>query len=259
MIRSEHKLNSMKIIFTFIIAFFISLTLLSQVTIPDFILVDTKGNQFGLYNELDKGKTVVLDFFSLQCGSCQTGIAILEDLWQTYDTTNGDVWVWAIESLGGANIDIDDFIIANGGTFPGFNLSENPSLSSFFTISYTPLYFIICPDRTIKSASVDKVSTYVESCLTPSGLVENSTGKSDEISSIIIGNEISVDFNINKYSTVGFEIYDLLGNQVAKKYVNAPKGKSTISFSKWNLHSGYYFIRMSVDKNFVEAERFIIK
>ncbi|MEA3446453.1 MAG: TlpA disulfide reductase family protein, partial [Bacteroidota bacterium] len=156
----------MKKTYTLIISFFlISGTIFSQITVPDFTLTDIDGNSYNLYQELAEGKTVVLDFFALQCGTCQTGIAYVENVWQTFGSNGDDLWVWAIESSGGTNLDIQDFVQVNGGSFPGFSITENDTLYSFFNITYTPQYFVICPNGQIKSCAVDQVGNYVEACI----------------------------------------------------------------------------------------------
>ena len=249
-------MNKLYIALLLVLSSFISL---SQTQIPNFTLVDTQGNTYNLYEELEQGKSIVLDFFSLQCGTCQTGIAYMENIWQT-DGANGDnVWVWAIESLGGSNVDIEDFIYSNGGSFPGFNLLENDTLSSFFNITYTPIYFIICPDKTIKSAPVESAFNYVESCQTTNSILDNYNQYNNEIISIRTESEIIIDFNLSSNSTVIFEVYDLLGNKIMQSITRETRGKSRSTFSKWNMTNGYYFTRMIVDNYFIEAERFILR
>ena len=44
----------------------ISFVSIGQLTTPNFTLTDLNGNTYDLYNELDNGKTIIIDFFSLQ-------------------------------------------------------------------------------------------------------------------------------------------------------------------------------------------------
>ena len=249
----------MKKIFTLLIAILFTVSFLfSQTVVPNFTLTDTQGNSYNLYQELENGKTIVLDFFSLQCGTCQTGIAYMENVWQNYDANGNEVWVWAIETTGAENIDIDDFILSNGGTFPGFSSIENDTLFSFFNITYTPLYFTICPDKTIKSSSVENVEEYVNSCQSTSVELQKEKETDTKIISVISDYDITINYSVSKNSKTVFEIYDLLGNKVAKKTVQSIKGNNKIKFSNWNLTKGYYFIRMTQDNKIVKAKRFII-
>ena len=39
---------------------------IGQLTTPNFTLTDLNGNTYNLYDELDNGKTIIIDFFSLQ-------------------------------------------------------------------------------------------------------------------------------------------------------------------------------------------------
>ncbi len=250
----------MKKSITIIISLFIiTSTTSAQITIPDFSLTDIDGNTYSLYQELENGKTVVLDFFALQCGSCQTGIAYLENVWQTYGNSGNDVWIWAIEMLGGTNFEIQDFIQFNGGTFPGFSINQNDTLYSFFDISYTPQYFVICPNGYIKSCGVEQVATYVEACQEVHSVFEHDNYSKSEISSISSFNNIEVSFVINSTNRISFDLYDLLGNKISTVTDFYPKGAHSILINKTGLSNGYYFLRMFEGEQYVSSKKFVVQ
>lgn len=231
----------------------------AQVSVPNFTLTDINGNSYNLHNELASGKTVVLDFFALQCGSCQTGIAYAESIWQTYGNNGSELWVWAIETTYGNNLDVQDFVQVNGGSFPGFSITDNDTLFSFFSISYTPQYFVICPNGYIKSCSVEQIGNYVESCPEVNNIVANdNTNQQSAINSISIRTNLSVDFTNYTASQLTFELFDILGNKISQTSDFYPQGNNRISMSKTGLSRGYYFIRMAEAGKYISTKKFVI-
>ncbi|OFY27657.1 MAG: hypothetical protein A2275_03710 [Bacteroidetes bacterium RIFOXYA12_FULL_35_11] len=88
----------------------------------DFTLTDTQGNTWNLYEQLDAGKTVVLDFFSTTCGSCISSVPNINQLWIDNGSGNGSVLVWGIETNNAGNVQIDSFMVNYGGQYTAFQL-----------------------------------------------------------------------------------------------------------------------------------------
>jgi peroxiredoxin len=140
----------------------------SQLTAPDFTLSDIDGNTHNLYQETDAGKTVVLDFFSTTCGTCITNTPSLENIWLTYGFMGDSIWVWGIESTGVSDSMIHIFENTYHSTFPLSGTSNDSSVISQYNISYTPQYFIVCPDKTMKPYDIGNVADGIAFC-GPSG------------------------------------------------------------------------------------------
>lgn len=85
----------MKRIFTlFSILAFVSFSFAQ--TAPDFTITTTDGISRNLYNTLDSGKTIILDFFYPSCQSCYYYAPVIEQSYQGNGAGSGNVQYWGI-------------------------------------------------------------------------------------------------------------------------------------------------------------------
>ncbi len=143
-------------ILTFLMFYFISQVLIAQIPngsiAPNFTLTDIDGNTHELYDYLDQGKSVLLDFFAVWCSPCQSHAQTLENAFQTYGP-NGDNSMMFL-SLEAEDATTDGQCINYGG-FPWSSIISYPivnttgSIPYLYNINYYPSVFIVCPDRTI--------------------------------------------------------------------------------------------------------------
>jgi hypothetical protein len=249
----------MKQIFTLIILFSFLNGINAQLIAPDFSITDTNGNTYTLYEELNKGKTIVLDFFGLQCGSCQSDMGVLELVWQNHGAGSGDVWVWAYETYGGSDYEVNDFVTINGGTFPSFSLSAEDSLIKKYHVNYVPSYFIICPNGYMKSCPITDIEQYISACATLD--IDETIMEKNQLTSIfsVPGNShIEVNFSIVKNAKISIELYDLLGNRIDGKTNFYQLGSNQMKMNRAGISSGYYFIRMTDNRHFMDTKRIVI-
>ena len=214
---------------------------------PDFTLVDLNGVTHTLYDYLDDGYTVFLDFSAVWCGPCwsyHTSHA-LKDVYENHGPTNfpgvnanttNDVMVFFIEGdgssvaqLNGGSGSVGDWVA--GTPYPIICTDGNPnntSVASSYAISYWPTVYQVCPDRLLSECG-QTASPYslVTSCLPPPSynidarsFMSNSasTGCSSMTPEITIQNygfdnlsEVKIDVFLNgvfQYTTLFDEIYD---------------------------------------------------
>jgi hypothetical protein len=130
---------------------------------PDFVGTDINGVEHHLYDYLDSGKVVIIDFFTTWCEPCWEyhNSGILDEMWELYgpDGTN-EVMIFQIE------VDNDcgmNELLGNGNSqgnwiegvpFPTIDDLPNPENPPYGTIigdlyetTYIPTIYIICPSR----------------------------------------------------------------------------------------------------------------
>jgi thiol-disulfide isomerase/thioredoxin len=167
---------------------------------PNFTLQDINGNTYTLYDYLDQGKTVFIDFFAVWCGPCWNfmNTHALENLYKEHGpagapgvnaNTTDDVMAFAIESSGNnANLaclqgDADncshpygtqgDWITAAGDLplLPTYS-PNNAQCVNDYDIMYVPTIYKICPDRSVEEvgqlSSADDYYATVSQCPAPS-------------------------------------------------------------------------------------------
>jgi len=119
-------------------------------TVDDFKVFDVYGNMFRLYDILDEGKYVFIQFFSNGCGSCQTEAPIVNDVYKDLGCNNSDIYFIGID-FGSNNNDIIQFMSEFGiqyQTASGFEGGGN-AIFTLCNISYTPYSLMISPNREI--------------------------------------------------------------------------------------------------------------
>ncbi len=163
----------MKKIFT-LLALFVAFTYTASAQLadgsiaPDWTLTDINGNEHHLYEYLDNGYSVVIDFSATWCGPCwgyHTSGA-LEELYINHgpagmsgvsDNTTDDVMVFFIE---GDESTTSDDLNGTGSNTQGnwvegtpYPIIDDGSMDSAYEIAYWPTIYTVCPDRTITESS----------------------------------------------------------------------------------------------------------
>jgi len=193
----------------------------SLTTAVDFTVIDIHGETYSLFELLDSGKYVILDFFFTTCGPCQASVPILNQAYSDYGCNTSQVFFIAIDN-GDSDAEVlqyeDDF----GGLFPAVSGNDgggNEVVSSYGISAY-PTVVLIHPDRTILEQDIFPVSN-ITTALPSAGL---NTALCDTSGTTAIVDE----YLQNKAQF----IYDCLGRVWDTSFENLPKGVYIINGKK---------------------------
>lgn len=232
---------------------------------PDFTLTDITGTQHTLYEYLDAGKTVYVDFFACHCPFCWAyhSTQALSDLYDMYGPATGpdDVFVMAIEY--DPNNSTDQFygIGSNtqgdwvtGTNYPYFNPegSIRSQIISDYQVNYYPLIYAICPDRSI---------TVIGTQSTEDLYAHQSTCPILELAPIAypdlfhyVQTDIYIEITVEESAQGStLSIVDLSGN--IRTSVPVTDAQLLVDIS--TLESGLYFLRFEDLRGQVKTHRFL--
>lgn len=162
--------------FLFFSAKGLSLPLPNGSTAPDFTLTDVNGVEHHLYDYLDQGYTVFLDFSATWCGICWNyhNTNILKDIYNQYGPSGTDqVMVLFIEgdaftpesALFGGSGSQGDWV--TGTPYPVMD-DPNETVASAYQVFSFPTLYAVCPDRKVyqpgSGASFATWENWIASC-----------------------------------------------------------------------------------------------
>jgi peroxiredoxin len=254
------------------LALLLSSTLIIAQDAPDFTFTDTEGNTHSLYETLDEGKVVLLDFFFVDCPPCIDLVPEIESIIEDFEGTTLEVWAMS-DRDSDAYISSSIFASTHGHHFVGGSDGGGDAAVSTFASAFTfmgfPTYAIVCSDKSITwdvwpvSAGADEIRQHLtEEC----GVVEATVSSVATISGLnaaqVAPNPVSdfatLKFNLSQNTNMTITVVNTLGQIV--KTINAqdyPAGSNAVEINANELSNGIYFARMNSDEG-VHTVDFIV-
>jgi thiol-disulfide isomerase/thioredoxin len=131
----------------------------SLTTAVDFTVTDVHGNTHNLFNYLDNGKHVIIDFFFTTCGACQASVPTLNQAYTDYGCNLGEVIFIALDQ-GDTDSEVIQYENDFGGLIPsvsGNNGGGNAVIANYGISAY-PTVVLIAPNRTILEQDIYPVN-----------------------------------------------------------------------------------------------------
>ena len=234
----------------------------AQNTAPDFTVMTVHGEEFNLYTELDKGRTIVLDIFFVNCPPCNEIAPFIQDLNMKWGDGEGDVEFISLTDID-TNAEIIPYEELHSLTFPaagkdaGGTEAVTPYTSSTFGTFYGyPTLVVISPDRSMNydiwGSSYQNTSDLLDAAIEATGAtgMALSVFESDAISSIKafpnpVINDLQVTFDLAKSSNVTVYVTDVMGKLVREIQTGMlTAGEQNISINFQDQINGTYFVEL---------------
>ncbi|MFN0276877.1 MAG: T9SS type A sorting domain-containing protein [Chitinophagales bacterium] len=238
-------------------------------TAPDITFTDITGQEHNLYETLDAGKTVLLDFFFVDCVPCQTWTPTIEELYQTWGGGDADVEFWAF-----SDVDDNSYIQTFADEFEvqytltgldGGAFDVIATYASEFPFLGYPTYSVICPDRSITwdiwplSPGAPEIDEKIAAC-GATGIVTGDDGPDQEI---LIGSvwpnpvddKVFVPLNGRVFGDGMVKIFSAQG--VLLKEVVTDISGETVQIPVHDLAKGMYVLMLMKDDKIILKDKFV--
>lgn len=115
----------------------------------DFIAVDIHGQEFHLFDILDGGQFVFIDFFSYNCFNCREAMPFIVESYYRYGCNTGDVFYVEINATHGDEL-CHRWCEEFGVEFPTISADGGArKFSALYHIDAAPHFLLIAPDHSI--------------------------------------------------------------------------------------------------------------
>ena len=238
----------MRFVYTYILVAFV--TMLFAQKPPNFSMTDIHGKQWNLYNELGKGKSVVLDFFFVDCKPCQRLTPIVQSVYESYGSDTGNVIVFGISNRDN-NARITQFESTYGVTYPSCGIDGGgDTITDLYQLNYTflgwPTYAVICPDTTIfwaieQSDSLPALVDSLKQCPEPILSLQSTVRQKNQVT--IVQNHKTNTITIktrNQNHLQQVSLYNAQGQKCDQQLIL--KTAKSIALSTSMLPSGVYYM-----------------
>lgn len=256
---------------------FSALALNAQTTLTtavDFTAKDIDGNTFNLFDKLDEGKYVFIDFMFTTCGPCQGAAPKLHEAFMTYGANAPTAPMYFVSINRDDNNSVmhnweTTYMSATGPSYPrGISGTEGSATAgpqtfhNLYSVNAFPTMILIAPNRQILEQDIWPINTaadfapyFASHSIYPGVAGVNNVVENSNISIFPspANNEVTLNVTGNKLNAV--RMLDMIGNVVlAQNFENAQQSK-TINIS--NLKAGVYFAEIRVNNTELVVKKFV--
>ncbi len=223
---------------------------------PNFSLTDVHGQEWNMYSELGKGKTVILDFFFVDCKPCQKLTPVIQSIYESFGSDTGSVVVFGISDRDD-NSSVSQFETTYGVTYPSCGIDGGgDTITTLYQLNYQflswPTYAVICPDTTIrwaieKSDSLTALIDSLKQCKEPVLNLPNTLIEHNDLTVLVNNAErtISIESDApNQLKKV--TIFNTKGQKCEQQALIQKRTSATLSTKM--LPSGIYYLYIQTNE-----------
>jgi len=262
------KKRILLLIFSFTLFFSQGFSQAQVTTAVDVSVKTLDSHTYRLYDLLDEGKIVVINFFSTSCGPCQTFAHDFQVAYENFGMNQGEVFFLG-NNYNGTNYQVAQFAETYGLNLPlssGLEGGGNEAFEAFEVVSY-PTVIVITPDYQLaenyiwEPTSENITNAVVNAGGTLVGLETNSAYKSNSV--IVAPNPVkeaaSISFVLKNQQSLRLKIADLAGRVLIDEGVNGTQGENRLKVDTKNLSSGTYIVMITSESNELFTSKMVVK
>jgi len=247
----------MKKITLFIAVFFATMPLFSQTwldTAVDFTETDASGVEHNLFDILDAGQYVVIDFFYTTWVGCIETAPYIAEAYKKYGCNTADVFIMSISSSDN-NSQCLSFDSQYGIEFPTISGIEGhgSDICNTYSVHSFPTYILIAPDHSIVETNMWPITKTEDFDPFFTAHHINESSCSTEIYKQELNNVLSVypnpstgifNLDINYTGQVNIKVNNILGITVLNKQIYVDNN-SLENINLLNNNDGIYFVTIN--------------
>lgn len=230
--------------------------------VSDFTVTDIHGVTHNLYDYLNDGKYVMIDFFFDTCGPCQNFQPTYNEFHDKYGCNAEDVICLTVNNGSDNDAAVIAYENTYGGTFhhaPAVSADGgSAAVDTDFGVAAYPTTVVINPDKTLMvndiwpAANVAALEApYPAGAITPAQCTVLSLERNELSSFSVYPNPASEILNIDLAEVSGdnfsIEILNIMGQKIAQFEIS----KTDASINLSDLSSGQYSLQLSNDGGYI--------
>ena len=198
--------------------------------VDNFTVTDIYGQSYTLYDLTSQGKYVFLDFFYVDCASCQSKISILNEFWDKYGCGEYEIFCLAINKGYDNDADVENFENLYGGeTHHAPAISGDggaAEVTETFDVNVFSTFCLIAPDNKLLKRHINPVNSFrdLENALLPD-FHPTPMPCTNAVNTANIDNYFKISVSSSNLLTVGYKgnssytlyVYDITGKQILVK------------------------------------------
>ena len=246
------------------------------VPVPAFALEDTYGNTHDIHQILNKGTTVILDFFASWCGPCESSTPEVNTVWNQFGAGEEDLQVLGITIEPNDNASTVNGL-GWGAEYPKMAYSDDAyaqyyHYASMFDAGGIPFFVMICPNTenpgyseiswssvgwAAGGSSQGEMVDAVGNC-TPIGIEEVLSDKLSVFPNPA-SNKAAIELNLVEANEVVIEVMNTLGQKVFTYASSMSAGINKIELPAASLTAGLYYVNIKVANELITEKLNIVK